>query len=93
MDYQNIDGVWQHPERKLIFLGDLVDRGPEQVETVQIAKAMVEHGHALAVMGTLINQYGKAASTLLTKPLARRLSSAVCSFTTVDSGTSRVNAM
>ncbi|GAA3952625.1 metallophosphoesterase [Allohahella marinimesophila] len=51
MDYQNIDGVWQHPERKVIFLGDFVDRGPEQVETVQIAKAMVERGHALAVMG------------------------------------------
>jgi hypothetical protein len=51
MDYQEIDGVWQHPERKVIFLGDFVDRGPEQVETVQIAKAMVDSGNALAVMG------------------------------------------
>ena len=51
MDYQEIDGVWQHPERTVIFLGDFVDRGPEQVETVQIAKAMVEKSNALAVMG------------------------------------------
>ena len=51
MDYQEIDGVWQHPERKVIFLGDFVDRGPEQVETVKIAKAMVESGNALTVMG------------------------------------------
>ena len=51
MDYQEIDGVWQHPERKVIFLGDFVDRGPKQVETVQIAKAMVDKGKALAVMG------------------------------------------
>jgi len=52
MDYQEIDGVWQHPdERQVIFLGDFVDRGPEQVETVQIAKAMVDKGKALAVMG------------------------------------------
>jgi hypothetical protein len=31
MDYQEGDGVWQHPERKVIFLGDFVDGGPEQV--------------------------------------------------------------
>ena len=51
MDYQEVDGVWQHPERKVIFLGDFVDRGPEQVETVNIARSMVENGHARAVMG------------------------------------------
>ena len=51
MDYQEVDGVWQHPERKVIFLGDFVDGGPEQVETVGIAKKMVERGNALAVMG------------------------------------------
>ncbi|NYT79697.1 metallophosphoesterase [Alcaligenaceae bacterium] len=51
MDYVKRDGIWQHPERKVIFLGDFVDRGPEQVETVQIARAMVEGDSALAVMG------------------------------------------
>jgi len=51
MDYQEINGIWQHPERKVIFLGDFVDRGPDQVETVQIARSMVESDHALAVMG------------------------------------------
>ncbi|MFL1455416.1 metallophosphoesterase [Marinobacter sp. GN3S48] len=51
MDYEEIEGVWQHPERKVIFLGDFVDRGPEQVETVTIARNMVENGQALAVMG------------------------------------------
>ncbi|PSF12194.1 metallophosphoesterase [Marinobacter fuscus] len=51
MDYQLTDGVWQHPNRKVIFLGDFVDRGPEQVETVTIARKMVEKGQALVVMG------------------------------------------
>ena len=51
MDYQEVDGVWQHPERTVIFLGDFVDRGPEQVESVQIARNMVESDNALAVMG------------------------------------------
>ncbi|OAN92658.1 metallophosphoesterase [Marinobacter sp. EhC06] len=51
MDYVDKGGVWQHPDRKVIFLGDFVDRGPEQVETVNIARSMVEKGKALAVMG------------------------------------------
>ncbi|MBD3877651.1 metallophosphoesterase, partial [Pseudomonas kunmingensis] len=51
LGYQEREGTWQHVERKVIFLGDFVDRGPEQVETVQIARRMVEAGHALAVMG------------------------------------------
>ncbi len=51
MNYAEIDGVWQHPERKVIFLGDFVDRGPEQLEVINIAKSMVERGHAQAVMG------------------------------------------
>ena len=51
MGYSERGGVWQHPERKVIFLGDFIDRGPEQVETVQIARSMVEGGAALAVMG------------------------------------------
>ncbi|KAA1173951.1 metallophosphoesterase [Marinobacter salinexigens] len=51
MDYREIDGVWQHSERKVIFLGDFVDRGPAQIETVNIARSMVESGNALAVMG------------------------------------------
>jgi hypothetical protein len=26
LPYDQIDDVWQHPDRKLIFLGDFVDR-------------------------------------------------------------------
>lgn len=51
LGYREVSGTWQHPERKVIFLGDFVDRGPAQVDTVHIARDMVENGHALAVMG------------------------------------------
>ncbi|GAB2794608.1 metallophosphoesterase [Halomonas shantousis] len=51
LGYTERGGVWQHSERQVIFLGDFVDRGPEQVETVRLARAMVEAGQALAVMG------------------------------------------
>lgn len=51
LGYQFNGDFWQHPTRKVIFLGDFVDRGPDQVESVQTAKSMVENNAALAVMG------------------------------------------
>jgi hypothetical protein len=51
MDYKEREGVWQHAERKAIFVGDYIDRGPAIRETLQIVKAMSDHGHAIALMG------------------------------------------
>lgn len=51
LGYRCRDGVWQHPTRLAVFVGDLVDRGPEQVRTVQTVRAMVEAGSGLMVLG------------------------------------------
>jgi hypothetical protein len=51
MGYERKNGAWRHSERQVIFLGDFVDLGPQQVDTVMIAQRMVEAGSALAVMG------------------------------------------
>lgn len=51
LGYQKISGVYRHSERKALILGDMVDRGPQQVETVNIVRSMVEAGNALAIMG------------------------------------------
>lgn len=40
-----------HPNRKTVFVGDFVDRGPAIGEVIQIARAMVDAGDAFAVMG------------------------------------------
>ena len=32
LDYAEIDGVFRHPEREMIFVGDFIDRGPQQRE-------------------------------------------------------------
>ena len=51
MGYSQIAGIWMHPTRTAIFVGDFVDRGPDQVGTYRIAREMVDTGAALAVMG------------------------------------------
>ncbi|MCX2523212.1 metallophosphoesterase [Larsenimonas rhizosphaerae] len=51
LGYRRDDGVYRHPERKVIFLGDLIDRGPRVRLALSIARSMVEAGEALIVMG------------------------------------------
>ncbi len=51
MDYSEHDGVWRHPTRQAIFVGDLIDRGPQQLETVDIVRRMVDAGTAQVVLG------------------------------------------
>jgi hypothetical protein len=51
LGYAQQDGVYRHPSRQVIFVGDFVDRGPKIRETLQLVRAMVDGGAALAVMG------------------------------------------
>lgn len=52
MGYELVDGIYTHPEgRKVVFLGDFIDKGPEQKRALGIVRAMVDSGNALAVMG------------------------------------------
>src|SRR5436190_15463942 len=45
-------GAWQHPSgRKLVFVGDLVDRGPKIPEVVRLVMESVKAGSALCVPG------------------------------------------
>ncbi|MGH7650538.1 MAG: polynucleotide kinase-phosphatase [Gemmatimonadaceae bacterium] len=48
---RDASGTWRHPDRKAVFLGDLVDRGPRIPDVVKIVKAMVDADVALAVPG------------------------------------------
>lgn len=44
-------GVYRHPERTAVFVGDLIDRGDEQLRVLEMVKAMVDAGSAHIVMG------------------------------------------
>jgi len=51
LGYQEVLGVYEHSERKVIFLGDFIDRGPQIRQVLDIVRPMVDGGTALAVMG------------------------------------------
>ncbi|MGY6520508.1 MAG: metallophosphoesterase [Mongoliitalea sp.] len=51
LGYAKKSGVYAHPERKVLFVGDYIDRGPKIRETLQIVRSMVESEHAIALMG------------------------------------------
>ena len=61
LGYHQRSGVYRHPRRKGIFLGDLIDRGPRIRLAVTIARRMVEQGEAYIVMGN--HEYNALAYT------------------------------
>jgi hypothetical protein len=51
LGYEQRRGAWRHPFRSAIFVGDLIDRGPGQLRTLELVRAMIDAGSARAVMG------------------------------------------
>ena len=51
LGYAESRGAFRHPTRTAVFVGDFIDRGPKELETLGIARRMVAGGAALAVMG------------------------------------------
>ena len=51
LGYQEKAGAFRHSDRTAIFVGDLIDRGPKQLDTVNLVQRMVEAGAAQCIMG------------------------------------------
>jgi hypothetical protein len=51
LGYSLRDGAYRHSDRQVIFLGDLIDRGAYQAQTLHIVQKMVNAGQAIVVMG------------------------------------------
>lgn len=65
MNYTDKDGCYAHPERKVLFVGDYIDRGPQILQTLEIVKGMVERGNAIALMGN--HEYNALCFTMKKK--------------------------
>lgn len=56
MGYCEHQGIYRYsvegaPTRQVIFVGDIIDRGPDILRCLQIVRAMVDAGHAQMVLG------------------------------------------
>ncbi len=51
LGYSIKNGSYFHSERKVLFVGDYIDRGPKIKETLSIVRNMVESENAIALMG------------------------------------------
>lgn len=52
LGYVERSGNWCAPQgRWAVFVGDLIDRGPEQLNVLRMVRGMVDDGQALAVLG------------------------------------------
>lgn len=51
LGYVERGGAYRHPNRCAVFVGDFIDRGPQQVDAVMTVRRMVDCGSSLAIMG------------------------------------------
>lgn len=66
MGYVPTGTTFRPPQgRKAVFLGDLIDRGPDQRQVLEIVRGMVDAGNALCLMG---NHEFNAIAYLLDDP-------------------------
>jgi len=66
LGYHKLGGVWRHPSRMAVFLGDIIDRGPRIREALHIVHDMVEAGQALCIMGN--NEFNALGGTTEAPP-------------------------
>ena len=52
LGYTETSGAFRHPEdRRAVFLGDYIDRGPKIARVLEIVRSMVDAGIAFAILG------------------------------------------
>lgn len=66
MGYSQRHGVYEHPSRTAIFVGDIIDRGPRIREALHLVRDMVDRGSALIVMGN--HEYNALGYCTLARP-------------------------
>ena len=67
LGYHESGGVYRHPHRRVLFLGDYIDRGPEPVRSVALVRELCDAGVAFNSLtdegtGYLLAELSKASS-------------------------------
>lgn len=72
MEYETLNGVWQHPQRKAVFVGDFISRGPSSLKVLELVKSMVENHKGYAILGNHeLNMVGYFSLRKNGQPIAR----------------------
>ena len=51
LGYRDVNGIYRHSNRRAIFVGDIIDRGPGIRTALQIIRPMIDQGYAHIVLG------------------------------------------
>ena len=51
LGYVKTASGYAHPERKAVFVGDFINRGPQIRKTIRTIRTMVENQHAMTILG------------------------------------------
>jgi len=51
LGYKPTNGIWMHPNRRAVFVGDFINRGPFNRRVIEIIRPMVEVGSGYAILG------------------------------------------
>lgn len=51
LGYSVQNGVYRHNNRKVVFVGDWIDRGPQIRQTLALVRSMMDNGSAVGVLG------------------------------------------
>jgi Calcineurin-like phosphoesterase len=51
LGYSDSGGIWRHHSRKAVFVGDLIDRGANQLAVVNLVRNMVDADEAHCILG------------------------------------------
>ena len=51
LGYKKTMTGFSHPQRKAVFVGDFINRGPSIRKTLRIVRTMVDNGNAFAILG------------------------------------------
>jgi hypothetical protein len=54
--YSRQKGVYRHPERQAIFLGNFIDRGPKIKETLEIVRPMIDAAKSQVTIQRIVNR-------------------------------------
>lgn len=65
LGYEKKQNTYRHSERKVVFVGDYIDRGPDSPGVVNIVRKMVDAGSAIALMGN--HEYNAVLFNILGK--------------------------